>query len=391
MTRPAIAAAVLLLLVSATGGLSAQRSDINRRIQQNQRRLDSIRLERSQLQDDLQRLEGRAHTISGELENIERQKSTTSRIVNELDRQIGSLTAELDTVTLDLLLAEDALAETRAILDKRLVEIYKRGSLWIFEVLLAAESFGDLLSRYKYLYLVSRQDRALTRSVEELRDRVSAHRGELVVGYDALDRQRDERGQELDRYSSLERRRLRALRDTRTSQRIATTRLDSLARDEEQLNNIISSLEAERARAGSAGPGTIGEGSLGSLDWPVEGPVLYRFGRQAGPDDTAIRQNGIGIRAAVGTPVRAVANGTVEHAGAFGTYGPTVLLDHGGGYYTLYLYLSQVNVQVGGIVQAGQTVGLTGGANSDNGPHLEFQIRGRGGIALDPEVWLRRR
>jgi septal ring factor EnvC (AmiA/AmiB activator) len=391
MTRPAIAAAVLLLLVSATGGLSAQRSDINRRIQQNQRRLDSIRLERSQLQDDLQRLEGRAHTISGELENIERQKSTTSRIVNELDRQIGSLTAELDTVTLDLLLAEDALAETRAILDKRLVEIYKRGSLWIFEVLLAAESFGDLLSRYKYLYLVSRQDRALTRSVEELRDRVSAHRGELVVGYDALDRQRDERGQELDRYSSLERRRLRALRDTRTSQRMATTRLDSLARDEEQLNNIISSLEAERARAGSAGPGTIGEGSLGSLDWPVEGPVLYRFGRQAGPDDTAIRQNGIGIRAAVGTPVRAVANGTVEHAGAFGTYGPTVLLDHGGGYYTLYLYLSQVNVQVGGIVQAGQTVGLTGGANSDNGPHLEFQIRGRGGIALDPEVWLRRR
>ena len=89
--------------------------------------------------------------------------------MNELDRQIGSLRAELDTVTLDLLLAEDALAETRAILDKRLVEIYKRGSLWIFEVLLAAESFGDLLSRYKYLYLVSRQDRALTRSVEELR------------------------------------------------------------------------------------------------------------------------------------------------------------------------------------------------------------------------------
>ena len=183
MTRRAVATAILLLLAGATSSVSAQRSDINRRIQQNQRRLDSIRLERSQLQDQLERLEGRAHTISGELENIDRQKSATSRIVNELDRQIGSMTAELDTVTLDLLLAEDALAETRAILDKRLVEIYKRGSLWIFEVLLAAESFGDLVSRYKYLYLVSRQDRALTRSVEELRDRVSAHRRELIVGY----------------------------------------------------------------------------------------------------------------------------------------------------------------------------------------------------------------
>jgi septal ring factor EnvC (AmiA/AmiB activator) len=380
-----------LLLASLASTVAAQRTDINRRIQQNQRRLDSIRLERSELQDELRRLEGRAHTIEGELENIERQKSATSRIVNELDRQIGSLSAELDTVTLDLLLAEDALAETRAILDKRLVEIYKRGPLWIFEVLLAAESFGDLVSRYKYLYLVSQQDRALTRSVEELRDRVSAHRRELVVGYGELDRQRDVRGQELDRYSSLERRRQRALRDTRASQQAAATRLDSLARDEERLNGLIARLEAEAARTGTTGPGTIVEGSMGSLDWPVEGEVLYRFGRQAGPDDTVIRQNGIGIRAPVGTPVRAVASGTVQHAGPFGTYGQTVLLDHGGGYYTLYLYLSRVNVQVGGVVEMGQTVGLSGGANSDEGPHLEFQIRGQGGIALDPELWLRRR
>lgn len=391
MTQLKVATAVAILLAAAASTAAAQRTDINRRIQENQQRLDSIRREREQLQSELSRLEGRAHTIGGELDNIERQKSATSRIVNELDRQIGSMTAELDTVTLDLLLTEDALAETRAILDKRLVEIYKRGPLWIFEVLLAAESFGDLVSQYKYLYLVSRQDRALARSVEELRNRVSAHRRELVVGYNELGRQRNERGQELDRFTSLERRRQRALRDTRASQRSAATRLDSLARDEERLNDIIANLESERARTGIAGPGTISEGNLGNLEWPVEGPVLYRFGRQAGPDDTAIRQNGIGIRASVGTPVRAVANGTVEHAGPFGTYGPTVLLDHGGGYYTLYLYLSQVNVQVGSTVQVGQTIGLSGGATSDEGPHLEFQLRGQGGIALDPEIWLRRR
>ena len=383
--------AVLLLLAGAASGAAAQRTDINRRIQENQRRLDSIRLERARLQDELNRLEGRVHTITGELENIDRQKTATSRIVNELDRQIGSMRSELDTVTLDLLLAEDALAEARAILEKRLVEIYKRGQLWIFEVLLAAESFGDLVSRYKYLYLVSRQDRALARSVEELRDRVSVHRRELVVGYNELDRQREERGQELDRFTSLERRRQRALRDTRASQHATTTRLDSLARDEERLATIIATLESERARSGSAGPGTISESSLGQLEWPVDGPVLYRFGRQAGPDNTAIRQNGIGIRTPVGTPVRAVASGMVEHAGPFGTYGPTVLLDHGGGYYTLYLYLSQVNVRVGSSVQAGQVLGLSGGATSDDGPHLEFQIRGQGGIALDPEIWLRRR
>lgn len=390
MTRMRVATAVALLLAASTTAAAAQRTDINRRIQENQQRLDSIRSERARLQGELNRLEGRAHTLTGELDNIERQKFATSRIVNELDRQIGSLTAELDTVTLDLILTEDALAESRAVLDKRLVEIYKRGPLWIFEVLLAAESFGDLVSRYKYLYLVSRQDRALARSVEELRDRVSSHRRELMVGYDELGRQRDERGQELDRFTSLERRRQRALRDTQASQRSTTTRLDSLARDEERLNTLIAALEAESARTGSAGPGTIAESSMGAIPWPIEGEILYDFGREPGPDDTWLRRNGLGVRAPVGTPVRAVASGRVSHAAPLGTYQGAVFLDHGGGYRTLYLYLSQIEVREGQSVEVGDIVGRSGGASSEVGPHLEFQLR-QGGIALDPETWLRRR
>ena len=61
-------------------------------------------------------------------------------------------------------------------LERRLVDIYKRGALYTFQALLAAESFGDLLSRYKYLYLTSRQDRALVADVEKLRNRVVEQR-----------------------------------------------------------------------------------------------------------------------------------------------------------------------------------------------------------------------
>jgi murein DD-endopeptidase MepM/ murein hydrolase activator NlpD len=102
-------------------------------------------------------------------------------------------------------------------------------------------------------------------------------------------------------------------------------------------------------------------------------------------------QNGIGIAVPVGSPVRAVATGTVEYASAMGTYGPSVMLDHGGGYYTLYLYLSAFEVQTGQLVQTGQIIGRSGGAYSNEGPHIEFQIRGEDGIALDPRQWLRRR
>ncbi len=394
--RPAAALWILLLLaVLAPAAPAQQRPDIIRQIRDNQERLEIIRLERASLESALQRLRGRIHSISGELDNIEQQKGVTTRIVNELDRQIGSMSAQLDTVTLDLMLAQDALAETRAVLGTRLVEIYKRGRLWMFEVMLAAESFGDLVSRYKYLYLVSRQDRALAGEVEDLRDRVAQQRSHLVAIHGQLSERRNERGQELDRFVALESRRQRALRETQASQRVATSLLDSLARDEERVTNMIATLEEARRRAeagGVAGAGTITEADLGGLSWPVDsGEVIYRFGVTSGPDNTRIRRHGLGIRVPLGTPVRAVASGTVQYASLMGTYGPSVLVDHGGGFYTLYLYLSRFGVRADQWVNAGDVVGESGGSTSDAGPHIEFQIRGQGGIALDPEGWLRRR
>lgn len=389
--RPRTAAlTVALALCPAT--LWPQQT-VERQIRENQERLQNIRQERSSLERELERLRGQMHSLQSELQNLERQKSITTRLVNELDRQIGGLNAQLDSTTMDLILTEDALAEKRAILRQRLVEIYKRGPLWTFRVLLAAESFGDLLSRYKYLYLVSRQDRSLVTEVEELRDRMRERRQQLVTIKGELGVRRDERGRELTRYVSLERGRQRALRQTRASERRANTRLDSLARDEERLADIVARLEAERRSAVARGAvrreGTISMANLGTLQWPTEGELLYRFGPAQGPDNTIIRRNGIGIRTPVGTPVHAVAPGTVEIAGLMGTYGPSVLVDHGGGFYTLYLYLSRFDVRPGQQVDRGQVIGRSGGAASEVGPHLEFQIRGEGGIALDPLSWLR--
>lgn len=189
-----------VLVVAVMASPAGAQDDIGRRIRDNRDRLEAIRRERAELEDELDRLRGRAHSITSELRNIERQKAVTTRMVNELDRQIGTMGSELDSLTMDLILAQDALAEKRAVLEKRLVDIYKRGSLWAVQVLLAAESFGQLLSRYKYLFLISRQDRALVGEVEELRDRIAQRRGQHVSVQRELERRRDERGQELDRY-----------------------------------------------------------------------------------------------------------------------------------------------------------------------------------------------
>ena len=374
---------------------SQKPAPFDQQLRDNQQRLESIRRERSDVEQELERLRTQVHSLSDELANIERQKETTNRIVNELDRQINGLSDQLDKTTVDLLLAQNALAEKRAVLERRLVDIYKRGALYVYQVLLAAESFGDLLSRYKYLYLVSRQDRLLANDMSKLQRRIARERQTLVDARDALGRRKNERTQELDRYLALERERQASLRETRRSAREAQQRLSELERDEKSLNDRIATLERARREALARGAATpaaaITTADLGQLDWPVEGRILYQFGTATGPNNTRIPWHGIGIGAPTGTPVRAIASGTVSLAGPMRTYLTSVLIDHGGGYYSFYGYLSDAVVTPGERVVKGQVLGHVGGGSSEQGSHLHFEIRGQGGIALDPINWLKTR
>ncbi|HVH09703.1 MAG TPA: hypothetical protein VM736_07895, partial [Gemmatimonadales bacterium] len=88
----------------------------DQQLRDNQQRLETIRRERSDVEQELERLRTQAHSLADELSNLERQKETTNRIVNELDRQINGLSNQIDRTTADLLLAQNALAEKRAVL-----------------------------------------------------------------------------------------------------------------------------------------------------------------------------------------------------------------------------------------------------------------------------------
>jgi len=362
------------------------------------KRLQEIRAERDRLEQQQERLQGQVHDVRDELTNLERQRESTGKIVSEIERQIGGLSSQLDRSSAELILAEDNLAERRAVLERRLVEIYKRGPLYTFQALLAAESFGDLLSRYKYLYLTSRQDRALVTDVEKLRTRVVAQRDDLLDVRRQLDRSREEREAEFAKYSELADARTRRLASLNRSARSTERQLAALQKDESRLNSLLAALERARRDDASRGlrgatplPGSITTADLGNLDWPVEGTIVYRFGRDTLPSGGIIRWNGVGIAAAVGTPVKAVSSGKVRLVGQFGTYGLTVVLEHGNGYYSVYSHLQSASVKLGGTVSKGQEIGTVGGENSDYGAHLHFEIRGENQVALDPAEWLKKK
>lgn len=394
MTRLRRALFLALLCLSVPSITArAQQPDI----EASRRRLEDIRAERDRLRREQDRLESQVRNAGAELRNIERQREVTNQLVNELERQMRGLGDQLGSSSQQLALAQDNLADRRAVLERRLVDIYKRGPLYTFQVLLTAETFGDLLTRYKYLYLQNRQDRSLVEDIRRLEARIRQRRGELVNVQVDLDRRREERASELRSYQVLAEERSARLGRLRKTSEAGQQRLSQLEKDETRLNDLLASLSARRPARNAAprptapGGGDLTTADLGSLDWPVSGRILFRFGRDTLPSGAVIRRNGIGIAAPPGTPVKAVSSGRVALVQRLGTYGLTVVLEHGNGYFSLYMQLASASVQKDATVQKGETIGAVGGENTDQGAHLYFEIRGENQIALDPADWLRRR
>jgi septal ring factor EnvC (AmiA/AmiB activator) len=237
-------------------------------------------------------------------------------------------------------------------------------------------------------------DRAVGGRVQALRDEIARQRSELVKLRDAVEENRTDKQLEEERLARLRGERSSNLRLAQRSTQEIIDRLARLRASESRLTNVIASIESDRRRSVAARPNAPREAStlrtsdLGRLDWPVDGTVLYRFGRVVNPNNTTTRWNGIGIAAAPGTPVKAVAPGTVVSVGQLGTYGLTVIVQHGGGDYSVYASLNAANVRSGGSVRKNDVIGTVGTSDPDLRPHLHFEIRPQG-RAVDPESWLR--
>ncbi len=390
-------AVALAVLTLGPATLAGQVAEIRREITDSQRRLEELREERRRLQQDLTSLDGQVRNVSAELANVERQVSASRSAVAEVDFQVEALGSELETTSRDLLYTRERLLTGTATLNRRLRDIYKRGPLHSVQVMLGAGSFSGLLTRYKYLRLIASYDRTLVRRVGELETDLVQENDDLQSTMVSLGQLRQARLTEVAALRSVEERHRRALEVYRAQEETAAGRLEQLALDETRVSVLLTNLEArrleiERATARGAAPSTFLPGNAGTLDWPVSGELIYRFGREEKPNGTVLLWQGIGIRAATGTPVQAVEAGTVQLAGPLEGYGLSVILSHGGGVYTLYFYLEEIAVTQGRDVAVGQVLGTVGGADTPEGPHLEFQVRTTASgspRAEDPLTWLR--
>ncbi len=382
----------LLLCAGVPVSLPAQGADSRIRTQRDE--LERIRRERADLERRMANLQGNVHDLAEELVNLDRQRTATERMLAALDRQMSSINSVVQETSDRMTTAEAELSQRRATLQRRLVEIYKRGPLYSAEAMLTARSFGELVARYKYLHEIAVHDRSLVKRLETLRDDIGRQRTELVKLRDAVAENRGDKLREEERLASLERLRSTSLRQAKRSTQQIQDRLAQIRASEARLGNVLATIEAERVRTVAARPNaprttsTLRIADAGRLDWPVDGSLLYRFGRVINPNNTTTRWNGMGIAAPIGTSVKAVAPGQVVSVGQLGTYGLTVIIQHGEGDYSIYASLQGASLRSGAAVKKGDVVGTVGISDPELSPHLHFEMRPKG-RAVDPERWLR--
>jgi len=127
-------------------------------------------------------------------------------------------------------------------------------------------------------------------------------------------------------------------------------------------------------------PSSGGFASLkGRLPFPITGRSEIRTAQRAGSEGP-----GLEMLAPAGSVVRAVQAGRVAFADSYAAYGRTVILDHGGGYYTVSANLGSIDVKVGDDLSSGTRLGTVG--NSDGSSRLYFEIRA-GTNTLPPTDW----
>lgn len=396
--RTPIVAIVILLHVAALPGLlhaGASGDDIRKK----QSRLDKLRKEINQFEGKIREREKKEHATLDQLDNYDRQTTLLRKLIHRLQDEEQSLQADIGQTRESIALLSGQVSALKSQYARSVTAAYVRGRTDDFELLLSSHSLNEMFVRSEYLRHFADQRR---KDLSKMTD----HRVDLEHQQDVLQKQLAEQ-HDLLREKAAEEQRL-ALKTKKRKLLLADIRKDKKSYRQEinrkagaakELEMLIAKLieqdrikkDLEAKKRGTQPPpresGSPLEARRGSLRWPVsQGKIVAHFGAQQNPVlHTITQNNGVDIGVPAGTAVVAVGAGEVSTIWWLPSFGNVVILNHQGGYRTVYAHLSEILVNEGTKLADGAQIGRSGEALS--GPMLHFEIW-KDRDKLDPEQWL---
>jgi murein DD-endopeptidase MepM/ murein hydrolase activator NlpD len=350
------------------------------------RHRDDLRSRRSTAASQLNVLKASNLQLDQALEALTTQVIAQEAKLASARQAVVAAAAELAAAEARLTTTKARIAELHAEVVNRAVDAYMRPSESTFAGFREAADLNDASRRRAMLQQVTNRNADVIDQLKAAREDQQIEQARL----DAARRVAEEREAAVESHlGGLKRAREEKARMALALKgRIKTyqAEVDALAAEESAIQALIQRKETEaRARASRAAGTIVGDAgrvSAAGLVWPVRGRVTSEFGWRWGR-----MHQGIDIAAPTGTPIIAAKRGVVIHAGPMGGYGNCVIVDHGGGFTTVYAHQSRVGARNGQAVEQRQVIGYVGSTGHSTGPHLHFETRVNGS-AQNPRRYL---
>jgi len=338
----------------------------------------------------IQKLDAKLNKVTGKLEKTKEKIKKKKESIKDLEQKIAVAETEINNQYENMKL--------------RIKYMYEKGSEDYFDILLASGSLSDMLNRTEYIEKISEYDENLLDNFIEAKNQLTEKKEELEVEKELLQETSNalkeqkaalkvvekKKKEEIEKYNE----NIEATQNALIANQNELERQEKIIEDE-LLKEQQRIAEEERKRQEllqqqGKEPQEIPQVSVTGFTWPlaIAGTVTSEFGPRNSPTAGASSYHqGIDIGAATGTSILAANSGTVVTAKYSSAAGNYIMINHGGGVFTVYMHASSLLVSEGQTVVKGQIIAKVGSTGISTGPHLHFGVSVNGGY-VNPRIYV---
>ncbi|MBQ9845741.1 MAG: peptidoglycan DD-metalloendopeptidase family protein [Oscillospiraceae bacterium] len=340
-----------------------------------QEELNRIEKELSAIKDTKQKQQQEQKNAQTQINLVKNQLSSLNTQIAETSDALALKQAELDDKKADI-------KETDELFKSKLKAMYIRRNGNMVATALAVDTFSEMLTAVNTLTSISQADTALLEKLNKEKKEIEEAEAEIESKLEELEAAKELQQSKQSEYASLLQKVNQQLSETQAQESAAQA---AYAEAKAERDAAAAELEKEFAASGGL-DGFVG----GDWKWPVPTnryiSSYYGYRNIFGYKEF---HTGIDIPAPERTNIIASNSGVVTTAKyASSGYGNRIIIDHGGGYQTLYAHCYALNVKVGDFVAQGDVIAFVGSTGLSTGNHLHFEIR-QNGATVNPYPYVK--
>ena len=341
-------------------------------------------------QDEKAQLEKALKEAQGTIEDLKDSKGDIESKVTELNQQLIDISARITDLENQLTAKSEDIQETKdelagakereaqqyADMKVRIQFMYENGQTSYLEALLSSRNISEFLNSADYIAQIQSYDRQKLTEYQDAVESIVNLEAQLEQEYTDLEALKSTVESNKATVAAMMRQKESELADISGDIEDAQSDADYYAAEiqaQEELIAAIKRAEAEKAAAGVEEHPYTG----GAFRWPCPSStrVTSDYGTRVSPmSGASSNHKGIDIGASAGADIIAAADGTVTAASYSSAAGNYVMIDHGGGLYTVYMHASSLLVSPGQTVSAGDVIAKVGSTGISTGSHLHFGV-----------------